>query len=137
MAGTDTARFARRNVELWQMLASCAGAVLLTIAGGYFTFARDIMTKSEIKELIQTRAPYAHAKERIELQIDQNSVLLEKQSVKINSIQIQMQSLEGDRVFIKRLSQKVDDLVTAQNEMKATLKVIADRLERNQNSRKK
>lgn len=121
---TDRHRF-RAPVELWQL----ALAVVVTMTPVVVFFAR-LPSEEKVRQLVGELAPYTRDKPRLDLQLEQLEAWRSQCLREHSSMGSQLQGLQGQLTTVEGLSKKLDQVAADQGEIKATLRVLADRLER-------
>jgi hypothetical protein len=87
-------------LNLWQYVATASVSIILTMIGFWFTLGRNVATKSEVCEMIETKSPYAHDRqfimERLAINKETQAALasvLQRNTEVMNELKIQMATL--------------------------------------------
>ncbi len=52
-------------IDLWKYIATTSIGIILTMIGFWFTIGKNMATKSEVCEMIETKSPYAQDRQFI------------------------------------------------------------------------
>jgi len=63
-------------LNFWQTVATFSVGIIITLIGFWVSIGRNIVTKQEIIEMIETQSPYLHDKQYIMERVVKNGVLL-------------------------------------------------------------
>lgn len=87
-------------VELWEYVATTSIGIILTMLGFWFTIGKNMATRAEVAEMIETRSPYLQDRQFImerlainkETQAEFSSALKRNTEV-MNELKIQIATL--------------------------------------------
>ena len=86
--------------DLWQHIATTSVGIIITMLGFWFTIGRNMATKAEVCDLIETRSPYVHDRQFIMERLNVNketqaqfSLALQRNTEVMNELKLQLATL--------------------------------------------
>jgi hypothetical protein len=87
-------------IHFWESLATTSIGIIITLVGFWFTIGRNIITRSEIVELIETKSPYVIDRQFIMERLNTNketqaafASALQRNTEVMNELKIQIATL--------------------------------------------
>ena len=101
-------------VDFWSSIATTSIGIIVTMLGFWFTIGRNMITRSEAVELIETKSPYAMDRQFI---MERLAINKETQAAFANALQRNTEVMNELKIQIATLGK--------------TLEALEERIERN------
>lgn len=87
-------------IHFWENIATTSIGIIVTMIGFWFTIGKNMATKSEVTDMIETKSPYLHDRqfimERLAINKETQNALtqmLQKNTEVMNELKIQIATL--------------------------------------------
>ena len=87
-------------IHFWESIATTSIGIIITMMGFWVAIGRNMATKSEVVEMIETKSPYIHDKQFIMERLNVNketqaqfSLALQRNTEVMNELKIQLATL--------------------------------------------
>lgn len=87
-------------IHFWENIATTSIGIIVTMIGFWFTIGKNMATKSEVADMIETKSPYLHDRqfimERLAINKETQNALtqmLQKNTEVMNELKIQIATL--------------------------------------------
>lgn len=94
-------------VHFWESVATTALGIVITMIGFWFTIGRNMASKTEVAEMIETKSPYLQDRQFIMERLNSNK---EIQSAFANALQRNTEVLNELKVQIATLGKTLEAL---------------------------
>lgn len=94
-------------IHFWESLATTSIGIIITLVGFWFTIGRNIITRSEIVELIETKSPYVIDRQFI---MERLAINKETQAAFANALQRNTEVMNELKIQIATLGKTLETL---------------------------
>jgi hypothetical protein len=95
------------SLNLWEYVATTSVGIILTMIGFWFTFGRNLATKSEVCEMIETKSPYVQDRQFI---MERLAINKETQAAFASALQRNTEVMNELKVQIATLGKTLEAL---------------------------
>lgn len=94
-------------IHFWENLATTSLGIIITMIGFWFTIGRNMATKADVIDMIETKSPYVHDKQFI---MERLAINKETQAVLTNMLQRNTEVMNELKVQIAMLGKTLEAL---------------------------
>jgi hypothetical protein len=94
-------------IHFWENLATTSLGIIITMIGFWFTIGRNMATKADVTDMIETKSPYLHDRQFI---MERLAINKETQAVLTNMLQRNTEVMNELKVQIAMLGKTLEAL---------------------------
>jgi hypothetical protein len=94
-------------IHFWENLATTSLGIIVTMIGFWFTIGRNMATKAEVADMIETKSPYLHDRQFI---MERLAINKETQALLTNMLQRNTEVMNELKIQIAMLGKTLEAL---------------------------